>query len=190
MRCVLLYGEPEEQCRGAMIDVMAIAGSQAPVRVVALVRQVIRHIAFVAVAATTITGRLSAAVVVGNDVIAVIGRVAARSYPGHGCHFRSRGTGGVAAAAAAAKESVNGTITPVAAFVWILGIVLVTGGGFACTRNRQKRDGRHADDRRSQPGKKTSPGGRTRQYPGSRFHPFIYGFHCGYLFRPVFLFAL
>ena len=69
---------------GCRTMVGGAAGPQAPVDVVGLVRPVGRAVALVPLTETGAAARLAAAVVVRDDIVTTIGRIAAGADPGDG----------------------------------------------------------------------------------------------------------
>ena len=114
MESVFPRRHTQDNSRGAVIN-GAVLHAKAPVDVVVGKGAVGRRVVHVVIAEATAAGGLAAAVVVGNDVVQVVGRVPAGADPGHRVHAGARGAGIVGAAAATAEEAVDGAIAPVVA---------------------------------------------------------------------------
>ena len=110
----LLDRQSQQYGSGTMIDVIACA--HAPVDIIALGWEIIRHVAFVAIAHAAVAGTFAAAIIIGNDVITPVRGVFACAYPGHRRHFGPRRATGMTAATTGAQETVHAAVTPVFAF--------------------------------------------------------------------------
>src|ERR1700730_16908909 len=85
----------------------------APVVIVGGKRHVQRLVVLVSIAQAASATRLTAAVVIGNDVIAAVSRVVAGADPGDCRRLRPRRAAVGGAAAAAAQEAVDRAVAPV-----------------------------------------------------------------------------
>jgi len=106
----------------------------------------------VAVAQAPPAGRLTAAIVVREDVVLVVARIVAGADPGDRCGLRARRARRDRAAATAAEKAVDAAVAPVLAGRRIAGVLLrsVIGlGRFRCRAalDRQQRQGRRPDER-------------------------------------------
>ena len=70
-----------------------IAGAHTPDNVITLCRQVVGLIAFITITTRTITGAFATTVIVTDDVVSVVRRVAAGAYPCNGRKFGARRAG-------------------------------------------------------------------------------------------------
>lgn len=95
------------------------ACSQAPVEIVGHSRIIYRSVTLVALTQAVPARRLSAAVVVRNNVAVSIGRIFAGTDPGDWRHFGAGWAGIHRTAAATAKKSVNRAVSPVIARIGI-----------------------------------------------------------------------
>src|SRR5690606_668180 len=90
-------------------------GAEAPIDVVVRLWPYHRPVALVAVAEAPPARGFAAAVVVADDVGAVVGRVLAGADPGDRRHFGSRGATARTATAATAQDTVDRAVTPIVA---------------------------------------------------------------------------
>src|SRR3972149_6577032 len=113
-------GGPENRPDRAVIA--HVRGAEAPYDVVVELRAIDRRLALVGVAQAQAATALAAAVVVGDDVIFVVGRVQAGADPGGVGDRRAGRTLADAAAAAGAQEPVESAIAPVVALRRVAGV--------------------------------------------------------------------
>src|SRR5581483_6647961 len=140
--------------------------AHAPVHVVALRRVVDRPIAFVAIAVALLAERLAAAVVVGDDVVLAVGRIAAGADPRDRRHLGAGRAGVRVAAAAGGDEAVERAVAPVFARRVIalrrrrIGLAGLRHRGAG---DRQQWHRADAEQRRAERGEETASRRETRQ---------------------------
>lgn len=103
-----------------MIDI--IAGAHAPDNVVAFGGHVIGFVAFVTVTTRTVAGTFATTIVITDDVVTIVRRVTAGTYPGDRGKFGAGRAGGCRAATISTQKTIHGAIAPVFTFCWIAGI--------------------------------------------------------------------
>src|SRR5207237_8857427 len=116
---------------------VGLAGrTQAPDRVVVALGARQRPLTLHVVAEAPVAGRFPAAVVIGDDVVAVVGGVAAGADPGDRRHLGAGRTGVHGPPAAGAEKAVDRAVAPVIAGVWIARILRIGHGRRARRRGR------------------------------------------------------
>ena len=113
------------QDQGHRAGVGLALGAEAPGDLVVGLRPHHRPVALVVLAGASSPGHPAAAVVVRNDVVALIRRIAAGADPGDRRHLGAGRTGGDAAAVAGAQRAVDGAIAPIVALGPIAGILRI-----------------------------------------------------------------
>ena len=112
-------------------------GAEAPQDVVRFAGRVYRPVAFVAIAQATTACGLAATIVVGNDVVTTVARIATGTDPGNRRGFRTWRAAVVSAAATGAQVAVDGAIAPVLAAVGIVHAVSCLWRGRGCPGHGQ-----------------------------------------------------
>src|SRR5262245_6965557 len=148
--------------------------AEAPEEVVVLHRHVQRPLRFRARAPAAHAERLAAAVVVGDDVVLPVARVAARPDPRDRRHLGARRTGVLRTAAARTEETVDGAVPPIVAARRIADVAVERGVVRyrdarivqRCACDGQHRHARHADQRGAEAGEKGAPGRVPGEVPG------------------------
>ena len=170
---LLLNGDPQNPGRRAAVGLALSA--ETPGDLVVRGRPHDRPVALIAMTLTSAACGAPTTVVIGDDVVAVVGRIQARTDPRNRRHLCARRTGIHGSPAATAQRAVYGAVTPVIAtgritrILWIsraLGRPLSicgarrSGGTFAVStaRNRQQRHRCRPDQQPAQHPEESSAG--------------------------------
>src|SRR5690242_2053230 len=111
------FGDAQDHRHRAVV--VGLGVGHAPVDVVVTREPIHRLLVFITLAETITAAHLSAAVIVGNNVIASVGRIVAGANPGNGRGLCAGRTGRGGPAATGAQKSINGTVLPILAVLLI-----------------------------------------------------------------------
>ena len=160
-----MFFHPDDHRQRAAIGHIGLTAG-APVEVVGTLRPVDRRVALITLADTAPAIALTAAVVVGNDVVLAIGGIAAGADPGDVRLHRARRAAAGRTAAATTEKTVDGAVPPVVAAVRITLFINAARGEGAIAVDRQQGERPGADQQRAQPAEKATPRGTARGLPG------------------------
>ncbi len=118
-------------------------------------REVYGLLAFRTVAIAAAADRFTAAIVVRDQIILVIHRIAAGTDPVYGRGLSARRTASLGTAATSAKRAANGAIPPVIATFRVAQLNRCIGT--ECAYDRQQRRRTHTDDACAEPAQEAAP---------------------------------
>jgi len=171
---LLLLINRHAQDQGDRAGVGLALGTKTPRDLVIGLRSNHGPVALIVLTGASTPGHSAAAVVVGNDVVALIGGIAAGTDPGDRRHFGAGRTGIDAAAVAGTQRPIDRAIAPIIALGSVSGILRVSRGlrrrlsgiwirrgrlGFRAARDRQQGQRRGTGQETSEYSKYTAPGG-------------------------------
>src|SRR5882757_4007622 len=122
---VLLLINRDTQDDGGGAGIGLALGPETPGDFVVVLRPHDRPISLIVLAGTPPPGHAAAAVIVRNDVVSLVRRIAAGADPRDRRHLRAGRTGIHAAAVTGTQRSVDGAVTPVVALGRIAGVLRV-----------------------------------------------------------------
>lgn len=164
--------DPDHHRQRAVVRHIGLAAGT-PVEIVRALRAVDWRIALIALALAATATAFATAIVVGNDVVLAIRRIAAGADPGDIRLHGARRTTAGGATTTATDKTIDGTVPPVFAAVRIA--LFVNAGRRKCTSaiDRQQCQCASTDQQGTEPAEKAAPRSTARSLPGQLLRELI-----------------